>query len=171
MRGLKIILPLVLLLQLFCVVFFLVDVFADFMGYDATTPGVKDSDTFEYVIVFALTCGLAVTAYEVRRLLKRELRMEGALKAASGAFSELMIQHFDQWGLTDSERDVATLAVKGLSISEIASMRERREGTVKAQLNAIYRKAGVSGRAQLVSLFVEELMGEPLLAADKSAVA
>jgi hypothetical protein len=29
---------------------------------------------------------------------------------------------------------------------------------VKAQTNAIYRKAGVSGRPQLLSLFVDELM-------------
>ena len=34
----------------------------------------------------------------------------------------------------------------------------RPEGTVKAQTNAIYRKAGVSGRSQLLSLFIEDLM-------------
>ena len=163
MGGLRIALPAVLLLQVFCVVFFVVDAFGDFMGYDTAT-GVRDSDTFEYLVVLALTCGLAVTAFEVRRLMERESRMESALKAASGAFAELMTQHFDEWGLTASERDVAILAVKGFSISEIAAMRERRDGTVKAQLNAIYRKADVSGRAQLVSLFVEELMGEALIA-------
>ena len=31
-------------------------------------------------------------------------------------------------------------------------------GTVKAQCNKIYGKAGVTGRAQLLSLFIEELM-------------
>jgi DNA-binding CsgD family transcriptional regulator len=68
-------------------------------------------------------------------------------------------QHFQDWGLTASDRDVALFAIKGLSISEIAEMRETREGTIKAQCNAIYRKAGVTGRPQLISLFVEELMG------------
>ena len=46
------------------------------------------------------------------------------------------------------------------SIAEIASLRQTSEGTVKAQTNAIYRKAGVSGRPQLLSLFVEDLMGQ-----------
>jgi DNA-binding CsgD family transcriptional regulator len=52
-----------------------------------------------------------------------------------------------------------------MSISEIAVLRGSREGTIKAHLNAIYRKAGVSGRSQLVSLLVEDLMQEPLIPA------
>ena len=39
-------------------------------------------------------------------------------------------------------------------------MRGTSEGTVKAQSNAIYRKAGVTGRTQLLSLFLEDLMGD-----------
>ncbi|HLS58150.1 MAG TPA: helix-turn-helix transcriptional regulator, partial [Paracoccaceae bacterium] len=62
--------------------------------------------------------------------------------------------------LTPSERDVAWFTLKGLSIAEIARMRQTSEGTVKAQSNAIYRKAGVSGRAQLLSLFIEDLIDE-----------
>ena len=60
--------------------------------------------------------------------------------------------------LTPSERDVALFAIKGMSTAEIASLRSTSEGTVKAQTNAIYRKAGVSGRSQLLSLFIEDLM-------------
>ena len=52
-----------------------------------------------------------------------------------------------------------------MGIAKIAELRNTREGTVKAQLNAIYRKAGVSGRPQLISIFIEELMGERLVAA------
>ena len=44
---------------------------------------------------------------------------------------------------------MALLALKGLTIGEIAALRATREGTVKAQCAAIYRKAGVSGRPQL----------------------
>ena len=58
---------------------------------------------------------------------------------------------------------MATLAIKGLSIAEIAALRETKEGTIKAQSAAIYRKAGVTGRLQLLSLFIEELMAEPLM--------
>ncbi len=34
---------------------------------------------------------------------------------------------------------------------------------MKTQCNAIYGKAGVSGRPQLLSLFIEEFLGEGLL--------
>jgi DNA-binding CsgD family transcriptional regulator len=55
---------------------------------------------------------------------------------------------------------VALFAIKGLSTQEIAVLRATSEGTVKAQTNAIYRKAGVSGRSQLLSVFIEDLMRE-----------
>ncbi|MDP6952768.1 MAG: LuxR C-terminal-related transcriptional regulator [Alphaproteobacteria bacterium] len=70
----------------------------------------------------------------------------------------MLEEHFDRWALTPSERDVALLAIKGLSITEIAGVRETKEGTIKAQCNAVYRKAGVSGRPQLLSVFIEELL-------------
>ena len=66
-----------------------------------------------------------------------------------------------EWGLSPAERDVALFAIKGLSTSEIAALRTTSEGTVKAQTAAIYRKAGVSGRPQLLSLFIEDLLEPP----------
>lgn len=56
-------------------------------------------------------------------------------------------------------------AFKGFSTGEIANMRCTSEGTVKAQTSAIYRKAGVRGRAQLLSLFIDDLVREELLPA------
>ena len=69
-----------------------------------------------------------------------------------------MQERFTEWGLTPAEKDVALFAIKGMSTSEIAAMRDTSEGTVKAQTNAIYRKAGVAGRTQLLSLFIDDLM-------------
>ncbi len=89
--------------------------------------------------------------------------MEATLKAASGAFHQLMEDNFEDWSLTPSERDVALLAIKGLAIAEIAGARQTKDGTIKAQFSAIYRKAGVSGRTQLLSLFIDELMGDGLI--------
>ena len=53
--------------------------------------------------------------------------------------------------------------MKGCSIADIAQMRGSAEGTVKTHLNAIYRKAGVQGRGQLVSVLIEDLMNAPLV--------
>lgn len=74
----------------------------------------------------------------------------------------LMHDHFEAWGLTPAERDVALFSIKGLSVPDIAAIRKTSEGTVKAQTNAIYRKAGGSGRPQLLSLFIDDLLGDAL---------
>ncbi len=75
---------------------------------------------------------------------------------------EMLEDRFARWGLTPAERDVALFVIKGFSTTEIAELRQTAAGTVKAQTNAIYRKSGTSGRAQLISLFVEDLMGDGL---------
>ena len=71
---------------------------------------------------------------------------------------DVLAERFDEWGLTKAEKDVALFAIKGMSTAEIAGLRATSEGTIKAQTNAIYRKAGVTGRPQLLSLFIEDLM-------------
>lgn len=149
-------------LQAFCALFFLGDAVADIFGLEQAI-GIKDTDTFEYVVAVALGLSLVFTGRQLRETLLRQRRMQDQLKAASGAFWDVLEEHFDRWGLTPSERDVAILAVKGLTIAEMAALRQTKDGTIKAQCNAVYRKAGVSGRPQLLSLFIEELMADPLV--------
>ena len=56
---------------------------------------------------------------------------------------------FQTWKLSEAEREVALLLLKGLSLREIASLRETSERTVRQQSLAVYRKAGLAGRAEL----------------------
>ena len=65
---------------------------------------------------------------------------------------------FDRWELSNAERDVAMLTVKGLSVAEIAELRKTSQGTIKSQNNAIYRKADVKSRTQLVGALIDELL-------------
>ncbi|WP_438956238.1 helix-turn-helix transcriptional regulator [Cognatiyoonia sp.] len=97
----------------------------------------------------------------LRRSYRRQQQIEDQLRAASGAFMELMEDRFSEWGLTSAEREVALFSVKGMSAQEISALRDLSEGTVKAQTNAIYRKAGVSGRSQILSLFIDDLVEIP----------
>ena len=152
-----------LVLQALCALFFLTDVVLDLSGYEDALGGVEHH-SFELIVVLALGLGVVLTSIEIGKILRRHKRIAEQLRAASGAFWELMEEHFESWSLTPSERDVAVLAIKGLSIAEIAKIRHTKVGTIKAQSNAIYAKAGVTGRPQLLSLFIEELMGEGLLA-------
>lgn len=82
---------------------------------------------------------------------------------ATGALNEVIADYFEDWALTPSEKDVAMFAIKGLSNAEIAELRDSSEGTIKAHLNAVFRKADVSGRSQLVSFLIEDLMSQPLV--------
>ena len=110
-----------------------------------------------------LILGAVLGSIALRRSEARTKAAEAKLRAASGAFMELLDERFAAWGLTPAERDVALFAIKGMSTPEIAALRGTSEGTVKAQTAAIYRKAGVTGRPQLLSLFIEDLMAGPVL--------
>lgn len=151
-----------ILVQAFCAVFFLSDAISDFA--DAGRYALGD---WHLIIETVAALGLAVgILFELRylfRLLRRKAHVERGLSIAAGALHELMESYFDGWNLTPSERDVATFALKGLNNAEIAELRGSAEGTVKAHLNGIYRKAGVSGRGALLSLLVEDLMQAPLV--------
>jgi DNA-binding CsgD family transcriptional regulator len=142
--------------------FFLLDVVAD-LGDWSLMASETAHHAIELAAVAALIVSLGLTALEIRRIRTRQQRIEAQLRVASGAFQELLEEYFDSWALTPSERDVALLAIKGLSIAEIAGVRRTKQGTIKAQCNAIYSKAHVTGRQQLLSLFIEELMADRLM--------
>ena len=147
-------------LQAVAAAFFLLDALADVLGYDAD-GGLTDK--FEYLIAVTLAASLIFTIQQIRSMYQRQKVLENQIKVASGAFQIVMEKYFDEWDLSASERDVSLLAIKGLSISEIAVARQTKAGTIKAQLNSIYKKANVTGRMQLLSLFVEELFTEKLV--------
>ena len=65
---------------------------------------------------------------------------------------------FSRWHLTEAEREVALLLLKGLSLKEIAAVRATTERTIRAQSRALYSKAGVTGRAALSAFFLEDLL-------------
>ncbi len=105
-----------------------------------------------------LIVAIIIEARLLIRMLHRHARMERSLSAAARGLHDIMEGMFESWGLTPSEQDIATFLVKGADIAEIARLRGSAEGTVKAHLNAIYRKAGVAGRPALLSLLIEDLM-------------
>ena len=84
----------------------------------------------------------------------------------------MLYKKFDDWNLSLSEREVALLLIKGLTIVEIAEVRNTMAGTIKSQSNAIYRKGAVNGRNELVAYFVEDLLcGQDLISSGKEELA
>ena len=102
--------------------------------------------------------GFVFGGLALKRARERSAAAEEALRIAQSAFGDVLRERFKRWDLTPAEADVAMFAIKGFSIPDIANLRGVSEGTIKAQTAAIYRKAGVSGRPQLLSLFIDDLI-------------
>jgi DNA-binding CsgD family transcriptional regulator len=70
-------------------------------------------------------------------------------------------RQFQRWGLSTAECEVALLILKGLSYKEVAEVRGTSERTARHQAFAIYRKAGLAGRAEMSAFFLEDLLLPP----------
>ena len=148
----------VLMIQALSALFFVSDIAASLLGiYLAPLPW-EVRELLEIGATLGLLFGIGLGGMLLARLLRERNLAQERLRRASGAFMDLLEERFVEWALTPAERDVALFAIKGMSTSEIAMLRATSEGTVKAQTNAIYRKAGVTGRPQLLSLFIDDLM-------------
>ena len=93
---------------------------------------------------------------EVARLQGQRWRSESRT-LLNGLGAAIDVQ-FTRWNLTDAEREVALLLLKGLSTKEIAAVRAGSERTVREHARSIYAKAGLTGRAALSAFFLEDLL-------------
>lgn len=145
-------------MQALCAVFFVSDIVSSVLGLRASPISWRSRELIEIGAAIGLILGLLLGALALERAVRGQRLAVERLRRASGAFMDLLSERFAEWGLTPAEADVALFAIKGMSTAEIAGLRQVSEGTVKAQTAAIYRKAGVTGRSQLLSLFIEDLM-------------
>ena len=115
-------------------------------------------EIFTLMTLVGLCVGMYFIARSYRLAANNTRYLAKQLDAARGAFQSGIDGYFEQWGLSEAEKDIALLTIKGMTISEIAEIRQTKQSTIKTQSSAIYKKAGVSSRAQLVSLLIEELL-------------
>ncbi len=77
----------------------------------------------------------------------------------AGAMVKTVIDDdFHEWRLSDAESDIAWFMLRGLPLREIAGVRGTSERTVRQQAQAIYRKAGLDGRSDLVGRVLERFI-------------
>jgi len=149
-----------LVVQVACAIFFVSDIFISVLGLPVAPLSWAFVEVIQIGAAVGLVTGVVVSAFALRQSRQRVQKAEEALRRAQSAFRDVLEERFSEWALTSAERDVALFAIKGFSTQEIADLRGVSDGTIKAQTNAIYRKAGVSGRPQLLSLFIDEMIDD-----------
>lgn len=149
---------LIVAIQVLCAGAFVFSLAASLLGLQRTATSWQMREALEIAASIGLIFGAVLGAFSVLQAQRRQGQAEQALRSAAGAFATVVDEKFAHWALTKAESDVAWLVIKGFSTKETAELRGTSEGTIKSQCNAIYRKVGVSGRAQLLSVMVEDLL-------------
>lgn len=124
--------------------------------------GMSVVDTLHVVTEFLAIVFLFLGFWLARRALTR-LKIERdtntlKLQSLRGEFDTILMRRFADWGLSEAQKDVALLTLRGLKIADIAATRGTAEGTIKAHMNAVFRAANVHTRGELTGLFMEEFL-------------
>lgn len=145
-----------------CFTFFSLDVTIDLFEHLKIGMGYSGFELthliFEGISVITLGGCMFLLFDYLERLRKSEQDATESLTALRSDFDGLLQQRFEQWDFSSAERDVALLMLRGLSMTEIAELRETRSGTVKVQAHNVFKKSGVNSRVAFTSLFMEEFI-------------
>lgn len=107
---------------------------------------------------FSLKKSLQMSATKSFALQREMEKWKKVSKSYVEGLSLEIDRQLTEWELTEAEKDIAFLMLKGLSNKEIAGVRGKSEKTVRTQANAIYSKSRLSGRSQLAAFFLEDLL-------------
>lgn len=132
-------------------------------------------DLFEQSILVGGMVVIALVASEMRTIRADQDGLRSDIDRAVAAsdewrersrsqiegFSAAIAREFEVWGLTPAEAEIAGLMLKGMSLKEVAAARATSEATIRQQARGIYRKSGLSGRAELAAYFLDSLSPVP----------
>ncbi len=93
---------------------------------------------------------------DITKDLRKDLSNQS--KILVNGLGTMIDQEFENWSLTNAEREVAMFLLKGLSAAEMAEIRGSSEKTIRHQITSIYKKANLKGRQELQAYFLEDLL-------------
>lgn len=168
-RKLKYAIAALVAVQAFFSLLFLYDLLQSLFSLRAEPLSWEMHEALELAGVLGLLLGFLLGIMVLRKVRQEVNDVSSRLRVASQGFFDLVQDEFTRWQLSPSERDIAMYILKGMSNAEIADMTGKKQGTIKAQCNAVFRKTGLSNRSQFTSYFIEILMQEPLNDRKKAA--
>lgn len=136
-----------------CVLFFILDIAHDL----SISAELTSHFYFESLFALLLTAVLVAQVSQLLHLKRARKELLERLEHSNVDLHQVIEQRFEAWNLSPSEHEVATLIFKGFSASDIAHIRGTAQGTIKAQMSGIYRKAEVKSIGELMMLVIDDL--------------
>ena len=101
---------------------------------------------------------IAALQYELENIHNTKISAPQYVQDSRVKLSAVITQQFIDWKLSGSEKEIAWLLLKGLSLREISVIRKTKEKTIRQQASSIYKKSGLAGRHVLSAWFIEDIL-------------
>ena len=142
---------------------------AAFAVWDLVDDWVEGEGTGHLVLEAGVAvAGLVGLTIEARRFARLRStagdlaqRLAASQEQAREGLSRVIDAQLDEWALSPAEKETALLLLKGLSFTELSSLRHVSEATARQQARSVYKKAGLDGRHELAAFFLEDLLVVP----------
>ncbi|KAF0116679.1 MAG: hypothetical protein FD128_538 [Hyphomonadaceae bacterium] len=136
---------------------------AVFIGLDLFTDARQGAAWFGVLLLLIgamrLRANLAIANINISEHKATTEIWRARAKTYIDGLSKAINTQLDDWKLSASEKEIAFMLLKGLSLREIAQIRGTNEKTARAQATSIYQKSNLNGRADLAAFFLEDLLG------------
>lgn len=145
-----------------CCTFFALDVFIDLFGSSQLTTLNMIHLLVESIATLSILASLLLLRDYIRVSRAQEKTLQATLDSVKQGLNNLIFERVNALQLTPAEREVALMTLKGYTLPEIATLRGTSEGTTKAQAHAVYQKAKVSSRAELILFCIEDAVAQSI---------
>lgn len=134
--------------------FFMDDVLTDFVVSKTNSIHFY----FELFFVVALMYLLITQVREIYSIKTDLVIANDKLTILKEGLSEAIDNQFNIWKLTNAEREVALLVIKGFSFAKISELRSVSEKTIHQQIANVYKKSNTKNRHEFMSGFLEDFI-------------
>lgn len=142
--------------------FLMVDIFIELKdllsNFNTTTFESKLGTGIEIISFISIVFGLIAMFGLIKSINKENQIKDDKINIFQGDFENAVNTHFKNWNLTKSEHEIGMLLLKGLDLSEIASIRDSKIGTIKVHCNKIYKKSNCKSRAEFMSILMDDII-------------
>ncbi len=138
----------------------MLDVVSDLFGWFGIKHVVIEA--ISMIVLFLMIVRMLYILFASRKKMQKmqtDIRYwQDQHKKVLAGLSETIAQQFNHWQLTEAQKQIALLMLKGLSFKEIAQARSTSERTVRQQATELYKKSDLSGRHEFAAFFLEDLL-------------